>query len=299
MFSIAANLVAVPSIIARSLSVASAHHGSCLNAVQGRNLSKLIAFPIWTPAFRGHCSLLGRVRPFSSLASEATLNIIPIQKVVLPTEKIVLPTAVEIDPIHYSSAARKEAREGNFEKAEKYYTLAIQEEEQEAKRYPKRYLRVALMKAFRGDFYREFGQFSKAIKDLREAIQQSPRPDSSYFRDLACTYRGMGEISKAIEVLREGIEYIPCYSADLHYDLGEIYLSTGNTKLALEHLEQVVKMCDTRPSLAFEPMLSEFLPDIKTTVLQLKNCTGDEAPEIYAKLLKARTRFPGYPFYSG
>jgi tetratricopeptide (TPR) repeat protein len=207
-------------------------------------------------------------------------------------KKVVLHKHEEIDPIHYSSAARKEVREGNFEKAEKYYTLAIQEEEARSDG------RVALMKGFRGNFYRKIGEFDKAIKDLREAIQQSLRPDSNHFRYLAYTYRDKGETSKAVEVLREGIKFIPD-SDFLHYELGEIYLSTGNTKLALEHLEQVVEMCDTSSSLPWEPTLSEFLPDIKTAVLQLKNCAGEEAPAIYVKLLKARTRFPSHPFYCG
>jgi tetratricopeptide (TPR) repeat protein len=305
MYSITANLVAVPASLARFLATVSVRHVASLNALQSRNISNLAALSIRScvPNYQDHLPLSGRVRPFSSHAYDARLDHSSIQATLSPlvaSQEPIPATSIEktqqkvekkVYAIHYSSIAREETIAGNFEKAEKYYTLAIQEAGDPG--------RIALMKAFRGDFYREIGQFDKAIQDLEEAIQEeSP---SYFFRDsafnyLAWTYRDKGDPSKAVEVLQKGLKSDPD-SLTLRYELGEIYLSTGNAKLALEHLEFVAWYCEDGYYIEC-PILSKFTPDIIEAVSQLKNCSDGETPAIYTKLQEAKARFPCHPLHA-
>jgi tetratricopeptide (TPR) repeat protein len=285
MFSIVSTLTAS---LARA-STRGASLAPSLRAIQGRNLFQfLLPLRISIEDDRRFCSLSGRVRSFSFQTHKTDADPSLAQGIVSPTANKVEKQGEEKEKINYLDKAYKEEQKGNFELAEKYFTLAILEE-----------TRVAIaggLKSFRGSFYRRTGQFDKAIQDFKETTQEIPNGcyhrygRASDFIEWAYAYRSKGEPSKEIEILQEGIKSEP-NEERLHYELGEVYLRANNAEIARGYLEQAVNINDSPR----DRSKSEFISHIGKTVSQLKNCTDEEVPALYARLLRIKAYYNAHP----
>ncbi|MDX1672187.1 MAG: protein kinase [Balneolaceae bacterium] len=91
-----------------------------------------------------------------------------------------------------------------------------------------------------GIVYRGTGEYEKALKQFKAAIQTNSRNDAAY-RELGRTYAAMGNFEEAIDSYNKSIEIKPEYWAGYN-QLGVVYWRSNSYQKAKEQFERAVEL---------------------------------------------------------
>ncbi len=87
--------------------------------------------------------------------------------------------------------------------------------------------------------YFEQGNYDKALQQIDNAIQKSPRnPD--YYSTKGVFLHRMNDIPKAVEAYQKAIEVFPGHTFS-HYNLGIIFMKNGKILQAIQQWEEVIR----------------------------------------------------------
>jgi serine/threonine protein kinase/tetratricopeptide (TPR) repeat protein len=96
-----------------------------------------------------------------------------------------------------------------------------------------------------GNVYRETGKTDEAIKELRRALQLSPKCDACY-RRVGGVYLDAGMKDQALRAFQNAITLNPYFWSNYN-ELGSAYLQFGENKKALDAFRRVVELDPTNP----------------------------------------------------
>ncbi len=179
-----------------------------------------------------------------------------------------------------------EMEAGNFEAAESAFEQA-----------DKKGLRDPTFENDRGRLYLETGEYDRAIRHFRRAVEATPRFWEAA-SNIAVAQRRKGDLDGSIATLTQLIEEAPEY-ASAHFNLAEVYREKAERAVEAER-EEWARRAWTEYNLAFEfgadpdqvlrrrATLSVFVDDLESAEEDLLELSGD--PTVSARVLTMLAR---------